>query len=151
MFSLPICCSPAISSSTGTITLHGPHHSAQKSTSTGTSEALTCSSNVASSKVTIFSLITSPQSPGTSPLQVVQHRPCPVCSQVPRSGPACLQPPLGVDGRHAARAGGGDRLAVDVVLDVAAGEDPFDAGGRAAEGPDVPVLLELELALHHAG
>ena len=41
------------------------------------------------------------------------------------------EPALGVDGRHAARAGGGDGLAVDVVLDVAAGEDAFDVGGRA--------------------
>ena len=35
-----------------------------------------------------------------------------------------LQIALGVDGGHAAGAGGGDGLAVDVVLDVATGEDP---------------------------
>ena len=44
-------CSEAISSSTGAIILHGPHHSAQKSTSTGTSEDLTCSSKLASLRV----------------------------------------------------------------------------------------------------
>src|SRR4051812_48392719 len=39
--------SAAISSSTGAIILQGPHHSAQKSTSTGADEPLTASSNVA--------------------------------------------------------------------------------------------------------
>ncbi len=39
---------------------------------------------------------------------------------------------LGVDGGHAAGAGGGDRLAVDVVGDVAAGEDARDLGGGRA-------------------
>src|SRR5262245_1183283 len=43
---------------------------------------------------------------------------------------AGLQPALDVDGGHAPRAGGRDGLAVDVVLDVAAGEDAFDVGGR---------------------
>ena len=42
---------------------------------------------------------------------------------------AGLEPALGVDGGHAAGAGGGDGLAVDVVLDVAAGEDAVDVGG----------------------
>src|SRR6478735_8289263 len=39
---------PAISSSTGEIILHGPHHSAQKSTRTGFSDISTSSVNVAS-------------------------------------------------------------------------------------------------------
>src|ERR1035437_3513351 len=56
MFSLPAC-SVAISSSTGAIILHGPHHSAQKSTSTGTSEDLTCSSKLASLSVVIALLM----------------------------------------------------------------------------------------------
>ena len=69
---------------------------------------------------------------------------------VPRpspSGPPILEPALGVEGGHAPRPRGRDRLAVDVVLDVAAGEHPVDAGARALEGPDVAVLLELELTL----
>ena len=37
-----------------------------------------------------------------------------------------LEPLLAVHRRHAAAAGGGDRLAVDVILDVAAGEDAED-------------------------
>src|SRR5919204_5136097 len=45
--SLPWC-SAAISSSTGEIILHGPHHSAQKSTSTGVLDWSTSVSNVAS-------------------------------------------------------------------------------------------------------
>src|SRR3954463_10623600 len=39
--------SAAISSSTGAIILHGPHHSAQKWTSTGADEPVTASSKVA--------------------------------------------------------------------------------------------------------
>ena len=38
---------------------------------------------------------------------------------------------LGVERCHAARAGGGDRLPVDVILDVAAGEHAGDARSRA--------------------
>jgi hypothetical protein len=40
------------------------------------------------------------------------------------------QPALGVDGGHAARSGGGDCLAVGVILNVAAGEDTLDVGAR---------------------
>ena len=40
----------------------------------------------------------------------------------------CLQPAFGVDRRLAAGAGGGDRLAVERVGDVAAGEDARHAG-----------------------
>src|SRR5580704_486578 len=142
MFSLPIrilpSCSWAISSNTGEIILHGPHHSAQKSTRTGTSEALTFSSNVASVKVSIFSLI-------ASPCRGVQRRTCAICS---RSLAPLLEPALGVDGGHAAGPGRGDRLAVVVVLHVAAGEDAVDAGpGRAVERLDVPVGLQLQLTL----
>src|SRR4051812_26303876 len=45
-------CSTAISSSTGATILHGPHHSAQKSTSTGLSDAKTSVWNDES--VTVF-------------------------------------------------------------------------------------------------
>src|SRR5579872_361663 len=144
-------CSSAISSRIGAITLHGPHHSAQKSTRTGTSEALTCSSKVASSSCTIFSLIVIPlvcepsghrSWPGGR--RTIQRPPCGGCS---RSGALGLEVALGVDGGHAPRAGGGDRLAVVVVLQVPAGEDPLDARDRAPEGPDVAEVVELELAL----
>ena len=47
-------------------------------------------------------------------------------------GASVRQKSLGVDGRHAARAGGGDGLAVDVIGDVAAGEDARDLGGGRA-------------------
>src|SRR5580693_5319591 len=60
--SLPIVnlsdCSTANSSRIGAIILHGPHHSAQKSTRIGLSDAPTTSSNVASVRVVICSLIT---------------------------------------------------------------------------------------------
>ena len=45
--------------------------------------------------------------------------------------PLRRQPAFGVQGRPAAHAGGGDRLLVDVVGDVAGGEDAFHAGRRA--------------------
>src|SRR6266516_1092294 len=47
--SLPLC-SEAISSSVGAIILQGPHHSAQKSTSTGVSAPPTVSSKVLSER-----------------------------------------------------------------------------------------------------
>ena len=52
-------------------------------------------------------------------------------------GPSRLdgfEPFLAVDRRRAARAGGGDRLAVVGVDDVAAGEDPLDVRGRPVVG-----------------
>ena len=53
---------------------------------------------------------------------------------------------LGVERRHAARAGGGDRLAVDVVLDVAGREDAGDVRlGRAGPRDEVAGLVVVEL------
>src|SRR6516165_12300397 len=131
-------CSSAISSRTGVIILHGPHHSAQKSTRTGTSDPLTCSSKVASVRLTIFSLI-------ASPCRWVQQRRAGTCSRL--LAPS-FQPALGVNGCHAARPGRRHRMAVVVVLDVAAGEDAVDAGPRGAvERLDVAVVHELDLAL----
>src|SRR5207249_3179667 len=58
-----------------------------------------------------------------------------------------LEEPLRVDRGHAARAGGGHRLAVARVLDVAAGEDAGDVGLRRPwPGHDVAALVHLELA-----
>src|SRR3954451_10673077 len=58
MFSLAMvslsACSAAISSSTGATILHGPHHSAQKSTSTGLSLPSTSLAKLASVTVTVF-------------------------------------------------------------------------------------------------
>src|SRR5437870_2700157 len=58
MFSLATvilsACSPAISSRTGATILHGPHHSAQKSTMTGLSLVSTSSANELSVTVTVF-------------------------------------------------------------------------------------------------
>src|SRR4029434_9375306 len=65
MVILPLC-SSAISSSTGLIILHGPHHSAQKSTSTGVLDLSTSLSNVAS--VTAAALLISSVQSGSLPL-----------------------------------------------------------------------------------
>src|SRR3954469_1639892 len=53
-------CSEAISSSTGATILHGPHHSAQKSTSTGLSLPRTSASNVASVTVLVAAPMSGP-------------------------------------------------------------------------------------------
>src|SRR5579862_7400882 len=181
MFSLAIwilpACSAAISSRTGAIILHGPHHSAQKSTSTGTSAALTCSSNVLSSRATIVSLISTSRflrelGTATSPCPAVgQTRAGPLLfppwtvparaprdtdaragrSEALRSGAPFLEPPLGVDRRHAARPGRGHGLAVGLVLDVPAREDAVDVRGASAPGHDVALVVELELSLEDGG
>src|SRR4051794_16993069 len=55
---------------------------------------------------------------------------------------------LGVEGAHAAGAGGGDGLAVGVVDDVADREDPVEVGaGRAGLDLDVAVLVDIDLVL----
>src|SRR3954469_26006626 len=54
-------CSAAISSRTGATILHGPHHSAQKSTSTGLSLPSTSSAKLAS--VTVLVLLAMGRSP----------------------------------------------------------------------------------------
>src|SRR5690606_22540108 len=65
----------------------------------------------------------------------------------PLDGAVLGEPALGVDGGHAAGAGGGDGLAVDVVLRVAAGEDAGDVGvGRARARLDVAGLVHVEPA-----
>src|SRR3954447_12155265 len=57
------------------------------------------------------------------------------------------QPALGVDARCRAGARRGDGLAVDVVDDVAAGEDAVDGGARRRVlHLDVAAVVELELA-----
>jgi len=68
-----------------------------------------------------------------------------------------VQVALGVKGGHAAGAGGGDGLAVVLVLDVAGGKDAGDAGGgkvplAAALGADVAAVhLQLPLEEERVG
>src|SRR6476661_4540060 len=131
--------SRAISSRTGATARHGPHHSAQKSTSTGLSLLRTSASNVAS-----VVLETAPMGgPFNSGVRagswvdpagrVRQHR-----------RRSMGEEPFGVEGRGTAGAGRGDRLAVGVVDEVAAGEDPGDVGAGAAP-LDEHVALGVEL------
>ena len=58
------------------------------------------------------------------------------------------EPALAVERGHAAAAGRGDGLAVDVIDDVAAGEDALDVRDRRVgmRQADVAALVELELA-----
>src|SRR5579883_2798507 len=59
------------------------------------------------------------------------------------------EPAFGLERRHAAEPGGGHRLPVDVVGDVAGGEDAFDAGRRRTRrGLDIAVRLQNQLPAH---
>src|SRR5438270_9947629 len=155
MFSLAIVsfslCSAAISSSTGATILHGPHHSAQKSTRTGLSLPSTSLAKLASVTVLVLPAMVvlsvvvlglpvptdEPQllCPGTRRMASLQG-PAPSLRGV--GGREVLsalveglgQPALGVDRGGGAGAGRGDRLAVDVVDHVAAGEDTVDVRAR---------------------
>src|SRR6476661_7606386 len=107
--------STAISSSTGATILHGPHHSAQKSTRTGLSLPRTSVSNVAS--VTV--LVAAPMSTPTARVWTVTVKPNRgVCHSPPRHSVQSFlvgQPSFRIERGLAASAGGGDGLTVDVV------------------------------------
>ena len=67
-------------------------------------------------------------------------------SAVPRGPPAAARKRSASRARHTAAAGGGDRLAVDVILDVARREDAGDVRlGRARLRHEVAVLVVVEL------
>ena len=57
-----------------------------------------------------------------------------------------LQKPLRIDRRHATTASSGDRLAVNVILHVAAGKDAGDVGLTAIVSKDVTRRIEIQLA-----
>src|SRR5689334_24589790 len=84
-------CSAAISSRTGATILHGPHHSAQKSTSSGLS--LPSTSLAELSSVTVLVLPAMGRSPSWSTRPVDLGQPefglcagMPLCRVLPRSG-----------------------------------------------------------------
>jgi len=52
-----------------------------------------------------------------------------------------LQKSLGIDRRHAPAAGGGNRLAVNEILHVAAGENTRNVGLGAVMGNDVAIWI----------
>src|ERR1700691_732672 len=59
---------------------------------------------------------------------------------------------LGLQRRHAAHAGGGHRLAQDLVLDVAGGEHAGNVGGgRIRLSDEIALFIHLQLALEQAG
>src|SRR4051794_11535960 len=144
-------CSAAISSRTGATILQGPHHSAQKSTSTGLSLPSTSLAKLVSVTVTVLPAI------GRSPSRRLAGMPTGATGRAvdvcPGLWTASLplvegigEPAFGIHRRRGARAGRGDGLAVDVVDDVAAGEDAVDVGpgGRVLD-LDVTLVVELEL------
>src|SRR6266508_1056155 len=69
--------------------------------------------------------------------------------EVPALGDALVrQPALAVECGHAAGSGGGDRLPVDVIDDVAAREHTLNVrrGGVRMRKDDVAALVEVELS-----
>src|SRR3954470_2610979 len=163
-------CSAAISSSTGATILHGPHHSAQKSTSTGLSLPRTSLAKLASVTVTVLlpamrcslSLRVCPpmRTGGEMDLCPTATLQVPVASrrEVPGQAGSFLspcsalveglgEPALGVDRRGGTGAGRRDGLPVDVVDDVATGEDAVHAGaGGRVVHHHVALVVQLQLA-----
>src|SRR6204780_1880058 len=131
-------CSVANSSRMGAMVLHGPHHSAQKSTRTGFSEAPIISSNVASVRVVICSLIAASKSSATCERRGLHLSGDPSLTHR-------FEPPFGVYGRNTARSGRGDPLAIDELLHVARGKKAVNVGVRAESGAHVAVLFEVDL------
>src|SRR5437762_8592233 len=119
--------SDAIRSSTGATAWHGPHHSAQKSTSTGSPLCSTSFSNVASvTSVAIqfpFSL-----SFGSSDTRSAKGKNAPQYTSLP-DGPASL--PAAADGARPSRPRGGDPHLVG------RGGDLRQAPGAEPRRPDV--------------
>ena len=108
-------CSVANSSRIGAIILQGPHHSAQKSTRIGFSDAPMTSSKVASVRVVMLLahnyLLGAVSAPGQPLLASGAYIPC-ASSQ--RSASIAAMQPEPADGHG---------LAINVVLDVARGEE----------------------------
>src|SRR6185369_13393508 len=127
--------SRAISSRTGATRRHGPHHSAQKSTSTGVGDMRTSSVNVASVTAFVVPILLSFRSssrrlgPARSGLG---GQTCDVALRVERGGTT--------------GAGRGDGLPVGVIDQVTRGEDARDVGPGAWCGDlHVPGLVQLNL------
>src|SRR2546427_3795990 len=76
----------------------------------------------------------------------VPERPFPCQTE----GGSALEITLGVESRHAAGAGGRDRLAVYMVRHVARGEHARPARGRPLVGDQISVGVHLELSLEEA-
>lgn len=63
-----------------------------------------------------------------------------------------LQPSLRVEGSHASSSGRSDGLAVPLVLDITGSKDTGDVGlGRAGDGLDVTILIQVQLTLEQGG
>src|SRR5918997_7135322 len=152
----------ASSSMIGATCLHGPHQSAQKSTITGLSDWSTTSEKVAS--------VTSAPAPITFPLLAVETPSCKRVWDRPltlgsagRAGEQRLvlgqqhvaagvvqvgQVALRVQRPRAPGPGGGDRLPVGVVDQVATGEHAGQVGpGGLAVGDDVALAVQVDLAV----
>jgi hypothetical protein len=57
-----------------------------------------------------------------------------------------LQKPFRIDGGHAAGSGSRDRLAVNMILHIAAGKDPGHVSPCSVVGYDVTIGIQFQLA-----
>ena len=114
---------------------HGTHHSAQKSTRTGVSESRTLVWNSVSVTAPMLAIVFS------SRVRRASRRLRPGLERLARWArfPSCrggvrlvLEEPLRIDRRLASLAGGGHRLTIDPVGDIARREDPVDGRVRCA-------------------
>src|SRR5882757_4590776 len=140
----------AISLRTGSTRRHGPHHSAQKSTSTGVCDISTSSTNVASVTSFMVSLSgnrvraegSASATPGRSEvITAAGGRPTLPLGRLERGDET-----LRVERRGAAGASRGDRLPVCVVNEIAGGKDTVEVclGARCVHD-DVSGLVPRHL------
>src|SRR5438270_6840321 len=143
-------CSLAISSRTGATILHGPHHSAQKSTRTGFSLPRTSASKVESVTVLVAPAMVSP-SRGSATAKTYGAGPS-FPARATGDGWRLVdvvvsEPTLGVERGGAACAGGSDRLPVRVVDEVATGEHTVEVRARRrCLDHDITLTVEVDLA-----
>src|SRR5215207_2603653 len=145
-------CSVAIWSRIGLTARHGPHHSAQKSTTTVFSFFRTSCSKVASvtARAVIAFLLLGGRRMSRASVDdgefVLDHGLS--CVLIAEGGEVVL----GVERRGSTGTGGGDRLPVVRVDDVARSEHTGDRGLRAATlDCDGALGGEVELAVHEVG
>src|SRR5215203_175130 len=138
-------CVDAISSSTGAIMRHGPHHSAQKSTRTGLSFCSTFSEK----SVSVTCLIVPTVGSSTSRISVFGRRELRGGFGNGRRFVEGGEEALGVQRGLAARAGSGDCLPVRVVDEIARCEDARQVRprGRVVDD-DVTGLVAAHLVGH---
>src|SRR5580700_7925340 len=64
----------------------------------------------------------------------------------------CRQISFRIQCRHTPAPGGRDRLAIDLILDITGGKNPFDVGaGRTGDRSDITGFVHIEKAAENGG